>query len=254
MSRRIASLLLLLFLFMLQAPIAHAKGPLGASIEGDGVAGVLDIRQAGETGQGTAMSRFVEAIGFFELTFGKSTQVATSQPTQTLGKSRLTITWDMGGGDTIEQELYLHAAGGPVSHVAGGQKFWENTTSTVGGWFTISGDIATPLMELGVRESAVAHLTAKDAADKDLANKDVAKKDVAKKDAADKDAATKDLATKDLATTESAAVAAGPTASAAGGSSAQPNGPGAMPAVAIVLAAAIIGVGTWIRMRHPATR
>lgn len=134
-------------------PAALAKGPLGAVIEGDGVTGQLVIDQPGELGQGTAMSELVEAAGFFELTFGDAAGVLDEAPTDTLGKQRIVITWDMADGDTIVQEVYHKAAGGPVSYVAPGQTFWEDTEQTAGGWF-VTGDIAGPLIELGVAAEA----------------------------------------------------------------------------------------------------
>lgn len=158
MGRRTTPVVLLVAVLMLHAPVAHAKGPAGATIEGDGIEGSVLVEQPGELGQGTAMSRLVEAVGFFELTFGKSPQVSAQAPTTALGKARWVITWDMSAGDTIVQEIYPDAAGGPVTHISPGQQFWEDTTGTVGGWFTITDDIAAPLVDLGVAEAAVARL------------------------------------------------------------------------------------------------
>lgn len=155
MLRRTALIAACVATLLAAAPAAHAKGPIGATIEGEGVTGTLDIDEPGELGQFTAMSELVEAAGFFTLALGDGS-AASEAPTSSLGQP-LMITWRMGDGVVVE-EIYLHAAGGPVAHVAPGQLFWEGTAASNGGWLRITGDIATPLVALGVPEAAVAHL------------------------------------------------------------------------------------------------
>ncbi len=225
---------LLIVAFLINAPAAFAKGPSGATIEGDGVKGAVVVERPGELGQGTAMSRLVEAVGFFELTFGESAKVSAGQPTKSLGKSRLVITWDMTDGDTIIQHIYHDAAGGPVAHMAPGQRFWADTATTAGGWFTITGDIATPLVELGVDETAVGHLLMKKA-------EPVEKAEPVKKVEPDKP---------DPAVAVTAAAAPTGTSSLAESSGVD----SALIVAAVLLIAGMIGVGTWMTRRRPMPR
>ncbi len=157
MIRRSAIVTLIVAAAMALGPTAFAKGPLGAMIEGEGITGSLVIDEPGELGQGTAMSALVEAAGFFPLVFGDGA-VTTDPPTKAIGKQRIVITWDLGGGDSVVEEIYHRAAGGPLAYVAPGQAFWEDTAAAAGGWFRLTGDIATPLIEFGVERDALAHL------------------------------------------------------------------------------------------------
>lgn len=141
---------------LLVIPAALAKGPAGATIEGEGVKGKLVVDQPGEPGQGTAMSQLVERVGFFELAFGQGTASLAQPPTNDLGKQRLVITWDMGSDHTITQEVYHRAQGGPVTYIEPGQRFWDDSTKTAGGWYRVRGDIETPLVQLGVSPDAFA--------------------------------------------------------------------------------------------------
>lgn len=140
---------------LLAASAALAKGPTGATIEGEGVTGTLDIDEPGELGQGTPMSDLVAAAGFFPLVFGDDT-VTSEPPTTALGRPLL-ITWRMGDDEVVE-EIYLHASGGPVAHVAPGQLFWDDTHASGGGWLRVTEGIAAPLIDLGVDEAALSHL------------------------------------------------------------------------------------------------
>lgn len=54
------------------------------------------------------------------------------------------------GNGTVRQDLYPYAAGGPVSHVAGGQRLSENMGKTTGGWFQASEYALEGLTELGI--------------------------------------------------------------------------------------------------------
>lgn len=254
MPRRATLLAALVVGLLSITPAAHAKGPAGAVIEGDGVSGALVIDKPGELGQGTPMSQLVEAVGFFELTFGESAKISKTQPTKAIGKSRIVITWDMTGGDTIVQEIYHHAEGGPVTYIEPGQEFWEDTAVVVGGWFTITKDIATPLTALGVDESAVSHLLTKSAAAKSTVG-----------EAADPVKSTEPAKTATKSGDADAAAATGAAKTpAAAETTPGNNNPAAPPAAtssdislilgAAVLFAAIIGAGAWMRQRRPMPR
>lgn len=256
------------------APAALAKGPVGATIEGDGIEGMLEIDQPGELGQGTPMSHFVDELGFFDLVFGESAKKYAAQPTNALGDSRLVISWDM-AGETIVQELYLEADGGPVTHVAAGQKFWEGTGTTTGGWKRVDSRIAGTLVALGVDEAAVAHLVKKDS-DETGSKQDETDKTAGAKGndgtSYDKPAVVNadELVGGDKATPSGSGSSNGDTTSsgsvssgsASGGSALSGNASSGSPGsdgapLALILAALLalgaLGAGAWFAKRRPIT-
>lgn len=243
MRRRIVLLLAVALVVVLQVPAAHAKGPAGGVIEGTGIDGVINVAQPGELGQGTPMSRLVEVVGFFDLTFGESKLVVAEQPTKTLGDSVITITWDMLERSSITQHIYLDAEGGPVTHVAPGQSFWDGW-ETVGGWMVVTGDLATPLIELGVDESVFRAETAAPAKKSPISKSEPAKTAPAKTDPGVK-------APLEVTPTTVAASPAPSTPASAAPSSGL--GAGVVFAIGLLLAAAL-GVGVWSRLRHPVPR
>lgn len=233
MRRRIVLLLAGALVVVLHVPAAHAKGPAGGFLEGAGVDGVINVAQPGELGQGTPMSRLVEVIGFFDLTFGESKLVLVDQPTENLGDSVITITWDMLERSSITQHIYLDAGGGPITHIAPGQSFWDGW-ETVGGWMIVTGDLATPLIELGVDESVIPGKTPEPPAE----NSAVPKTDPL---------TTEPVVKTPVEKTASPTTVTVPAAPAGG------PGAGVVLAVALLLAAAL-GAGVWSRLRHPVPR
>ena len=248
MRRRIVLLLAVALVVVLQVPAAHAKGPAGGFIEGTGVDGVINVAQPGEPGQGAPMSRLVEVIGFFDLTFGESKAVLAEQPTKVLGDSIITITWDMLERSSITQHIYLDAEGGPVTHIAPGQAFWDDW-ETVGGWMVVTGDLATPLIELGVDESVFPAKTAAPAKKNPVTKTEPVKDGAVKTDAVKTEPTVK--APVETTPTTVAAPAAPSTSSPAAPSSGL--GAGALLVVGLLLAAAL-GAGVWSRLRHPVPR
>lgn len=204
------------------------------------------------------MSRLVEHIGFFELVFGDSPKTLTEAPTAAIGKSRLTISWHMDGSDdVVVQHLYPYAEGGPVTHVEPGQRFWDGHETT-GGWFQVTGDIASPLVEFGVAEDVFSPITksavteAAPATDKGVADKAAADTAPAKgKVATDKVATDKGVADKAPgAKADAGSGSLEPAAPARSGSS-FPTG---VAIAALLAAAAIMGVTAWMRQRRPMPR
>ncbi len=244
MRRRIVLLLAVALVVVLQVPAAHAKGPAGGLIEGAGVDGVINVAQPGELGQGTPMSRLVEVVGFFDLTFGESKKVLTEQPTKFLGKCLITITWDMTERSSITQHIYLDAVGGPVTHVAPGQTFWDGW-ETVGGWMVVTGDLATPLIELGVDESMFPTRAAPPAKKSALTKTESVTNGPAKTEPAVKAPVEKTATPTTVAVP--AAPATPPTPSSTG------FGAGAALVIGLLLAA-VLAAGVWSRLRHPVPR
>ena len=114
---------------------AHAKGPSGGTVEGEGLATPISITQ----GEGTTTGgQLIEDVGFFDATFGQiPSHMLDSAPTDDLGP-KLTIHWAVPGpnseDDEIVQVLYPYADGGPVVYTEPGQVFFT-TEHTRGGWF-----------------------------------------------------------------------------------------------------------------------
>lgn len=245
MRRRLVLLLTLALVLVFQVPAAHAKGPAGGWIEGAGFDGVVNISQPGELGQGTPVSKLVEVIGFFDLAFGESKLVLDEQPTKLLGDSIVTITWDMLERSTITQHIYLDAEGGPVTHIAPGQTFWDGW-ETVGGWMVVTGDLATPLIALGADESVFASKAGA------LREKSpVTKTEPAKTAPVKTEPAAKAPVEAASTPTTIAAPATPPSPSPA-----VPSGGLGASAVLLVglLLAAVLGAGVWSRLRHPVPR
>lgn len=138
---------------------AFAKGASGAALEGQGIDGTLIVDQAGELGQGTAMSMFAERAEFFPLVFGDDSGQTAGQKEALVAdgtKPTIVVTWDM-VGTPIVQDLYFLKDGSVVAYMAPGQSFWEDTAQTVGGWMPIRKDLTKTLAELGVNVTLLPH-------------------------------------------------------------------------------------------------
>ncbi len=136
---------------------AAAKGPSEAKITGPGLSSALTIKGAGEGDTSTDLGVLVQDAGFFAQVFGQSpSPLMAAQPSQ-LG-ARYLVTYTMPGGAVpaiLEQELYPYAAGGPVSFMRTGQKFWDGQ-ETVGGWYQGTGRLEAMLLKAGLPSAAPA--------------------------------------------------------------------------------------------------
>ncbi len=132
---------------------ALAKGPAAATMEGPGLSGPTSF--PGDEGGGP-LGRLVNATGWFPAVFGQEPDpLLASRPAGALGP-RYTITYLVPGGepepDTILQDVYPYADGGPVTFVAAGQDIFDTTTR--GGWFRATTDLKPILVEAGLPETA----------------------------------------------------------------------------------------------------
>lgn len=132
---------------------AAAKGPSEAKITGPGLSSALTIKGVGEGDTSTDLGLLVNDAGFFPQTFGQSPSPLLRAQPQSLGP-RYTVTYTVPGPttSTLEQELYPYAAGGPVSFMRPGQKFWD-TQSTVGGWYRGTAQLKAMLVRAGLPAS-----------------------------------------------------------------------------------------------------
>lgn len=132
---------------------AHAKGPSGGIIEGEGIDTPIAIDQ----GEGTSGGdQIINDVGFFQATFGQMPDVMLDEaPISDLGP-KLTIRWRVPGmevPDEIEQDLYPYADGGPIVYTAPDQPFF-GTEHTRGGWFRAPRRLLTTLTALGLPDEA----------------------------------------------------------------------------------------------------
>jgi hypothetical protein len=137
--------------FALLAPgSAAAKGPSEAKISGPALNGPITITGVGEGDTSTALGLLVAEAGFFPQVFGQSPNPLLPAQPAGLGP-RYTVTYTVPGPstDTLEQELYPYASGGPVSHMRPGQRFW-GTQSTVGGWYRGTQRLKAMLVKAGL--------------------------------------------------------------------------------------------------------
>jgi hypothetical protein len=136
---------------LILAAAAQAKGPSQAQISGPGV-DQITLSGGGEDG-GTPLGNFAQSAGFFQATFRQTPDSTLRQrPAGELGP-KYTITYRVpgpsGSADTIRQDLYPYAAGGPLTYMQPGQKIFV-TESTHGGWFRAAPGLKTMLVDRGL--------------------------------------------------------------------------------------------------------
>ena len=116
----------------LAAP-ASAKGATGAEITGDGIAEPVAIAAAT-----TNVTDLATLTGLPEVTFGTAPDRLAASPAVAATGRHLHIAWHIEPGEpgrnSIVQEVYPDAAGGPLVYTAPGQPiFIDRVTS--GGWY-----------------------------------------------------------------------------------------------------------------------
>jgi hypothetical protein len=132
------------------ASTAVAKGPTAATITGPGLDSALSI--SGTEGSGD-LGLLVQEAGFFPAAFDQSPDpMLDKRPSGRLGP-RYVILHDL-GSDTLRQDLYPYAAGGPVSYMKPGQRFWEQRTR--GGWYRGTSALKDMLVRAGLPAKAPA--------------------------------------------------------------------------------------------------
>lgn len=143
----------------LLAPVALGKGPAGATIEGPGLASPLRLLGDGEGGGSAAMAALTSEGGFFPAMFGMGEapdpRLQQSRPAGLLGP-RYAVVYDVpgpnGSTDRVRQDLYPHAARGPVLYTPPGQPFFDGL-QTRGGWYQAPATLRTALVRAGIPTS-----------------------------------------------------------------------------------------------------
>lgn len=138
-------LLVVVTTLLAPATVASAKGPVGATVDGDGYAAPVELRLDGRW-------ELVEDLGFYATVFRtEPDRTLDAAPTGDLGP-RLVVSWEVPGpgGDVevVRQDVYPFAPAGPVTYLAPGQDVLGQTTH--GGWFAAPAGLADDLAAAGV--------------------------------------------------------------------------------------------------------
>jgi hypothetical protein len=134
---------------------AAAKGADQATITGPGISTPIVVGGVGEPGSGERLGQLGDASGLFVAMFGPASNGAMAlsgtAPTGALGP-RYELKYRVPGGnpgpDTLKQDAYPLAAGGPVTFTAAGQPVLG--TKTTGGWYRAPDTFRPLLTSLGV--------------------------------------------------------------------------------------------------------
>lgn len=154
--KRLSVLLVAALALLLLPAGAAAKGPSEAKITGPGLASPLTIKGLGEGDASTDLGLLVNDGGFFPQAFGQVPSPLLRAAPADLG-TRYVVTYTVPGPSlaTLEQELYPYAAGGAVTYVRPGQKFWDSVTS--GGWYRGTARLKAMLIKAGLPKAEPAH-------------------------------------------------------------------------------------------------
>jgi hypothetical protein len=155
-TRSSLSVLFAALLGLVVAPIATAKGPSAAKIEGPGLSKPLVLKGDGE-GPGSPLGDFTQQAGFFPAMFGQSPDpMFELRPASNLGV-RYRVTYTIPGPDntvdSIRQDLYPYAQGTPVTYMKPNQLFFGRER-TRGGWYRAAATLKTLLVREGLPAQA----------------------------------------------------------------------------------------------------
>jgi hypothetical protein len=154
MTRRLLPAVVAAVALLLPAT-ASAKGPSDATIAGPGLNPPMKISGGGEGGN-TTLGHLVTYGGFFPQAFGQTPDpLLRARPATALGP-RYNVTYIVPGPstDTLRQELYPYAAGGPLTYMEPGQPLWDQKTH--GGWFRAAPELKSTLIDAGLPKKAPA--------------------------------------------------------------------------------------------------
>jgi hypothetical protein len=149
-------LFLAVFLAVLMVPgAAHAKGPDQATIDGEGMVAPMSVD--GTEGAHDDLGTLADVAGLWPAVYGQRPDPMLAEaPKEDLGP-KLVITWRLPDGgttpDSIRQELYLYAEGGPVTFTPADQPFLDQRTT--GGWFRTPTAIQAGWETLGLPDRSV---------------------------------------------------------------------------------------------------
>jgi hypothetical protein len=144
------------------APLAQAKGPSKAEVNGPGLKKGVIIGANGFNGNGvdgpwgTPLGDLVQSSGYFPAVFGETPDpMRSAKPEGDLGpKYTITYTVPTGQGKptTLHQDVYPYAKPSPVAHMASGQPIFGQTTH--GGWYVSDTSLHSTLVRAGLPRNA----------------------------------------------------------------------------------------------------
>ena len=134
---------------------AHAKGADQATIEGDDLAAPIVV--SGQEGDGGTLGVLTDLAGLFPASFRQTPDpMLVAEPPGPRGP-KYVISWRIPSGDTtaqtVVQDVYPFAEGGPLTYMAPGQVFM-GTDTTRGGWYRSIHALIPVLVRLGVPDRA----------------------------------------------------------------------------------------------------
>jgi hypothetical protein len=134
------------------APVAQAKGPSKAEVNGPGLKKAVIVKGNGEGGPRTPLGDLVEEAGFFPSAYEQTPNpMQSTRPKGDLGP-RYTITYTVpsgsGGAFTLRQDVYPYAKPVPVAYMAKGQRVFDMKTR--GGWFVSDSSLRGTLVHAGL--------------------------------------------------------------------------------------------------------
>jgi MYXO-CTERM domain-containing protein len=153
MNRQVLTALAALLTVACLTPVASAKGPSEASIEGPGLSGAVSL--SGYEGSGT-LGDFLQRGGFFPAVFARAHDpMQDTRPKGELGP-KYVVTYVMPGPnneeDVLLQDVYPYGQPEAVTYMEPGQLFWT-TRETRGGWFVGGLGLTNTLVDAGLPAS-----------------------------------------------------------------------------------------------------
>ena len=141
---------------------ALAKGPDQATVTGPGLSHPIGwLAGNGEPGSGEHLGQLSEDSGIFLAMFGNDPSanqaLTTKAPSGPLGPKyqiAFRVPGGMTGPDTVRQDLYPFASGGPITYTRSGQPSLGGLTQ--GGWYRGPAGFRDVLNAIGVPEAAAA--------------------------------------------------------------------------------------------------
>jgi hypothetical protein len=131
---------------------ALAKGPDQATITGPGLAEPIVVADGGEPGMAGNLSDLAEKSGLYLAMFNDpgARAAAVQQPAGHLGpKYQIAYRVPADGTESVRQDLYPSAAGGPLTYTPAGQSVF-GSTPVISGWFRGEAGLDALLTRLGV--------------------------------------------------------------------------------------------------------
>jgi hypothetical protein len=148
--RRIIWLVSTAVLILTATVPALAKGPASATVTGPGIEGPIVLFDLRDHGQAMAepIDRLLGQTGLWYANHG----LERIDPPAELGQP-LILTWGE-GQHAIQQEIYLHADGGPAIHTLENQPALKGWGGDVTGWFRAQAELEATLQVFGVPTEA----------------------------------------------------------------------------------------------------